>query len=233
VSLLALAAFSDDERFVRRLLSECTADAQHVLQTIMMQVQRSLKHIRVLHQEHKQLLAQHEAAVAASAVSKPKRSSASRGSPPPLSPPVYSADFYLSQHRLLCCLTILENATHHDAVYFERMCELRIDTGAAAADAMSDASSAPHSMSGAQLLFDVLAFYRPNIVAHQSRASPDVASALSAMSSSLFPSMDDAPIAHIFSLLRLMVNVTNRNAFGIRTINAKYMLHGEKTEVSH
>ena len=217
---MSLASFSEEATFVQRLLHFADDAMQRVFLALAQQVESCGDKLRALERQREQ-------SRAASSAPKSRRKA---GAPPMAASPFPSSDWFLLQHRLHCCLTLLENCLCHGAGSFERFREVTLP---AAHDDQPGASAV-------QLLFSTLIDCLPALEQRQLRAleqpvnRDETASDLAASSSLslLLPATDADPIAPLLCLLRIFCNATNHNQAGIASINQSYLL-SEQSQVGH
>lgn len=216
---MSLTSFSEEATFVQRLLHFSDDAMQRVFLALAQQVKSCGDKLRALERQHEQ-------SRAASSVPKSRRNA---GAPAVAASPFPSADWFLLQHRLHCCLTLLENCLCHESGCFERFREVTLPA----------ANDGQPGVSAVQLLFSTLIDCLPALEQRQQRAleqpakRDEPASDLFASSSSpslLLPATDADPIAPLLCLLRIFCNATNHNQAGIASINQSYPL-AEQSQV--
>lgn len=198
-ALLALTSMAEDDTFVDHLLHSSGSATELVLQQLAGEIQEcrhKLKQIAV--QEPAPQPKPTRGKKAASAVA-----------------PAPSYERQLLQHRLACCLSILECCMNHGASYIGIFSKLQLPSA-------SDAEPQPAS----QLLFNTMLDFLPCLEQRQQQALVSKVSSDVPPSQLMLPVDDPAPVAPLLSLLRLLCNATNRNEAGIAVLTREYRLEG-------
>ena len=201
-AILALTSMVENDTFVDHLLHSSESATEHVLQSLAEEIQECRQKLK--------LLAKQEP-VRQLKPARSKKAAAAAAAAAPL--PSYESQ--LLQHRLACCLSILECCMNHGASYIGIFSKLQLH---------SDSAAEPQP--AMQLLFEVMLDFLPCLERRQQQALASNVSSDVPPSQLMFPVDDPAPIVPLLSLMRLLCNGSNRNEAGIASLTREYQLEG-------